>query len=129
MWLLCFQMQNWNSTGFYEEADLICYQQQNINYINYNQDTMFPLECNEIIVNTKNLMLLIRVYGMIIYCWIIQLLLIWYSVIYDIKVVIYDIKIHCRIFIPYNSSFTYNSTGQNNNNNKKLDNIYWLIIK
>ncbi len=65
---LSFQMQNWNSTGFYEEADLICYQQQNINYINNNQDTMFPLECNEIIVNTKNLMLLIRVFGMIIYC-------------------------------------------------------------
>jgi len=54
-------MQNWNSTGLrgcYEDADLICYQQQHINYTSNNQDTfcysMCPLECNEIIVNTKN---------------------------------------------------------------------------
>jgi hypothetical protein len=53
-------MQNCNSTGlrgFYEDTDLICYQQQYINYIINNQDTfcysMYQLECNEIIVNTK----------------------------------------------------------------------------
>ncbi len=57
---LSFQMQNWNSTGLrgcYEDTDLICYQQQYINYINNNQHTycysMCPLECNEIIINTK----------------------------------------------------------------------------
>jgi hypothetical protein len=58
---LSFTMQNWNSSGglrgCYEDADLICYQQQYTNFINNNQDVvcyaMCPLECNEIILDTQ----------------------------------------------------------------------------